>query len=62
MRQRWPLDRPCCQAPRSSGPFAIEIPALTRGRSDPRAAVETIFGILAHGWTDAGNAAPDGDG
>jgi AcrR family transcriptional regulator len=42
--------------------FVLEIPALTRGRSDPRAAVETIFGILAHGWTDAGNAAPDGDG
>lgn len=32
--------------------FVLEIPALTRGRSDRRAAVETIFDILAHGWAE----------
>ncbi|GAT67046.1 tetR family transcriptional regulator [Planomonospora sphaerica] len=30
--------------------YVLEIPALARGRHDPRAAVETIFGILTHGW------------
>jgi AcrR family transcriptional regulator len=30
--------------------FVLEIPALTRGRPDPRAAVDTIFDLLAHGW------------
>ncbi|RJL22978.1 TetR/AcrR family transcriptional regulator [Bailinhaonella thermotolerans] len=30
--------------------YVLEIPALARGRRDPRAAVETIFDILAHGW------------
>jgi AcrR family transcriptional regulator len=30
--------------------FVLEIPALTRGRLDRRAAVETIFDRLAHGW------------
>ncbi len=30
--------------------FVLEVPALTRGRPDPRAAVDTIFDILAHGW------------
>jgi AcrR family transcriptional regulator len=30
--------------------FVLEIPSLSRGRPDPRAAVETIFAILAHGW------------
>jgi AcrR family transcriptional regulator len=30
--------------------FVLEIPSLVRGRPDPRTAVETIFGILAHGW------------
>ena len=31
--------------------FVLEIPALTRGRQDQRSAVETIFDILARGWT-----------
>jgi len=31
--------------------FVLEIPTLTRGRPDHRSAVETIFDILAHGWT-----------
>ncbi len=30
--------------------YVLEIPALTRARPDRRAAVETIFGILARGW------------
>ncbi|MEW2291293.1 TetR/AcrR family transcriptional regulator [Streptomyces sp. NPDC006743] len=30
--------------------FVLEIPALAGGRQDRRAAVEEIFGILAHGW------------
>jgi len=30
--------------------FVLEIPALARGRQDRRAAVETIFDILTHGW------------
>jgi AcrR family transcriptional regulator len=30
--------------------FVLEIPALTRGRHDRRAAVETIFDLLARGW------------
>jgi AcrR family transcriptional regulator len=32
--------------------FVLDIPALTRGRSDRRAAVEAIFGILARGWAE----------
>nr|GID41266.1 TetR family transcriptional regulator [Actinoplanes campanulatus] len=35
--------------------FVLEIPALVRGRPDPRAAIEAIFDILARGW-----APPDG--
>nr|WP_042179553.1 TetR/AcrR family transcriptional regulator [Kibdelosporangium sp. MJ126-NF4]CEL13885.1 Transcriptional regulator, TetR family [Kibdelosporangium sp. MJ126-NF4] len=31
--------------------FVLEIPALGRGRQDPRATVETVFAILTHGWT-----------
>ncbi|GAA2142166.1 TetR/AcrR family transcriptional regulator [Actinomadura napierensis] len=31
--------------------FVLDIPSLTRGRRDRRAAVETIFDILARGWT-----------
>jgi AcrR family transcriptional regulator len=31
--------------------FVLEIPALARTRPDRRAAVETIFGLLARGWT-----------
>ncbi|MEW2354613.1 helix-turn-helix domain-containing protein [Spirillospora sp. NPDC029432] len=30
--------------------YALEVPALARGRDDPRAAVETVFDLLAHGW------------
>lgn len=30
--------------------FVLEIPALTRARQDRRAAVETIFDLLQHGW------------
>ncbi|WP_037860392.1 TetR/AcrR family transcriptional regulator [Streptomyces sp. NRRL S-340] len=30
--------------------FVLEIPALAGGREDRRAAVEEVFGILAHGW------------
>ncbi|KAB8196252.1 TetR family transcriptional regulator [Nonomuraea phyllanthi] len=40
-------DNVACQA---LARFVLEIPALTRGRQDPRAAVEEIFDILAHGW------------
>jgi AcrR family transcriptional regulator len=31
--------------------FVLEIPSLVRGRPDPRAAIEVIFDIVAHGWT-----------
>jgi AcrR family transcriptional regulator len=31
--------------------FVLQVPALTAGRPDPRASVDTIFGILEHGWT-----------
>ncbi|MEV0150468.1 MULTISPECIES: hypothetical protein [unclassified Nonomuraea] len=30
--------------------FVLEIPALSRGRQDPRTAVEEVFDLLAHGW------------
>ncbi|MER7840849.1 TetR/AcrR family transcriptional regulator [Streptomyces sp. NPDC096040] len=30
--------------------FVLDIPALARGRQDRRAAVETVFDILTHGW------------
>jgi AcrR family transcriptional regulator len=30
--------------------FVLEIPALTRGRPDHRAAIDAIFDILTHGW------------
>jgi AcrR family transcriptional regulator len=33
--------------------FVLEIPALTRGRPDPEAAVETVFAILTHGFPAA---------
>ena len=33
--------------------FVLEIPALTRARTDRRAAVDTIFDILEHGWAPA---------
>ncbi|WP_101790155.1 TetR/AcrR family transcriptional regulator [Nonomuraea indica] len=34
--------------------FVLDIPALTRGRQDPRTAVEEIFDLLAHGWRPPG--------
>ncbi|MET7299213.1 TetR/AcrR family transcriptional regulator [Embleya sp. NPDC005575] len=34
--------------------FVLEIPALTRGRQDRRAAVEAVFDILARGWEPPG--------
>ncbi|WP_066948131.1 TetR/AcrR family transcriptional regulator [Microtetraspora fusca] len=34
--------------------YVLEIPALARGRQDRRAAVETIFDILARGWQPPG--------
>lgn len=30
--------------------FVLEIPALATSRHDPRAAVETVFDLLTHGW------------
>ncbi|MFF4548460.1 TetR/AcrR family transcriptional regulator [Streptomyces sp. NPDC001435] len=39
--------------------FVLEIPTLAKGRHDPRAAVETVFDLLIHGWQsqhDAGAA------
>lgn len=30
--------------------FVLDIPALARGRQDPRAAVEAVFDLLTHGW------------
>ncbi|GLX09459.1 TetR/AcrR family transcriptional regulator [Microbispora sp. NBRC 16548] len=30
--------------------FVLEIPTLVQGRHDPRAAVETVFDLLIHGW------------
>ncbi|MEU9454479.1 TetR/AcrR family transcriptional regulator [Streptomyces sp. NPDC048277] len=30
--------------------FVLDIPAVARGRQDRRAAVETVFDILTHGW------------
>jgi AcrR family transcriptional regulator len=30
--------------------FVLELPTLARGRRDPRAAVETVFDLLIHGW------------
>ncbi|MFH9672270.1 TetR/AcrR family transcriptional regulator [Streptomyces sp. NPDC017405] len=34
--------------------FVLDIPALTRGRQDRRAAVEAIFDILTRGWEPPG--------
>ncbi|MEU7899944.1 TetR/AcrR family transcriptional regulator [Nonomuraea sp. NPDC049152] len=30
--------------------FVLQIPTLAKGRHDPRAAVETVFDLLIHGW------------
>lgn len=32
--------------------FAMESPSLVHGREDPRRALEEIFDLLEHGWTD----------
>ncbi|MEV7554523.1 TetR/AcrR family transcriptional regulator [Amycolatopsis sp. NPDC089917] len=37
-------------ASRALARFVLDIPALTRGREDPRKAVEEIFDLLANGW------------
>ena len=38
--------------------FVLEIPALVQGRTDRRAAVETVFDILTYGWRPP-NSQPD---
>ncbi|MEI5102683.1 TetR/AcrR family transcriptional regulator [Streptomyces sp. PmtG] len=35
--------------------FVLDIPALTRGRQDRRAAVEAVFDILTRGWQPPGS-------
>ncbi|TDD77690.1 TetR family transcriptional regulator [Actinomadura darangshiensis] len=35
--------------------FVLEIPTLAQGREDRRAAVETIFDLLTHGWEPPGD-------
>ncbi|WP_407547841.1 TetR/AcrR family transcriptional regulator [Streptomyces sp. Pv4-95] len=30
--------------------FVLQFPTLAKGRQDPRAAVETVFDLLIHGW------------
>ncbi|MGA5300672.1 TetR/AcrR family transcriptional regulator [Nucisporomicrobium flavum] len=37
--------------------FVLDIPALTRGRPDLRAAVDAMFDMLIHGWRPPGTAA-----
>ncbi|MFJ8544457.1 TetR/AcrR family transcriptional regulator [Streptomyces sp. NPDC093586] len=34
--------------------YVLEVPALARGREDPRAAVETVFDLLTRGWSPPG--------
>ncbi|MEU4245572.1 helix-turn-helix domain-containing protein [Actinoplanes sp. NPDC026619] len=38
--------------------FALDVPALVRGRADPERAVEEVFAILAHGWLAADREPP----
>jgi hypothetical protein len=40
---------------RGSGPFVLEIPALTHIRPDRSAAVEAIFDMLKDGWKPPGD-------
>ncbi|MBB4683422.1 TetR/AcrR family transcriptional regulator [Amycolatopsis jiangsuensis] len=40
-------DDPACLA---LARFVLEIPAVLRGRADRTAALDAIFGLLAHGW------------
>ncbi|MER6949168.1 TetR/AcrR family transcriptional regulator [Nonomuraea sp. NPDC000554] len=44
-------DNIACQA---LARFILAIPPLTRGRQDPRPAVEEIFDLLTHGWHPPG--------
>ncbi|MEV0198816.1 helix-turn-helix domain-containing protein [Nonomuraea sp. NPDC050691] len=39
--------------------FVLDIPALTRGLEDPRAAVEEVFDLLTHGWRPPGRPQQD---
>lgn len=56
---REPDDSACAALAR----FVLEIPALTTGRHDPRATVETVFDLLLHGWrSQAGPRPPQADG
>ncbi|WP_328660975.1 TetR/AcrR family transcriptional regulator [Streptomyces sp. NBC_00334] len=53
-------DDPACAA---LARFALEVPALTTGRHDPRATVETVFDLLLDGWRaqeGASDTAADG--
>lgn len=36
--------------------FVLEIPVLSQGQKDRRAAVDGVFDILAHGWRPPGGA------
>jgi AcrR family transcriptional regulator len=36
--------------------FVLGIPALTRGRQDPRTDVEKVFELLEHGWSPPGQS------
>ncbi|MBE3012273.1 TetR family transcriptional regulator [Microbispora sp. NEAU-D428] len=38
--------------------FVLEIPTLAQGRRDPRAAVETVFDLLVHGWRSQCDSEP----
>ncbi|GAA2596196.1 TetR/AcrR family transcriptional regulator [Streptomyces axinellae] len=42
-------DDPACVA---LARFVLEVPALTQGSRDRRAAVEAVFDLLTHGWQD----------
>ncbi|WP_018565355.1 TetR family transcriptional regulator [Streptomyces sp. PsTaAH-124] len=43
--------------------FVLEVPALTAGRHDARATVETVFDLLVHGWRSRyGDGTGDGHG
>ncbi|MFG2891050.1 TetR/AcrR family transcriptional regulator [Streptomyces sp. NPDC048248] len=44
--------------------FVLQFPTLAKGRQDPRAAVETVFDLLIHGWRsqhDPGDAIAGSD-
>ncbi|MGA4844053.1 TetR/AcrR family transcriptional regulator [Streptomyces sp. G45] len=48
----------CCVA---LARFVLEVPSLTRGRDDVRAAVEAVFDLLAHGWQPPGRSSAPRD-